>query len=1052
MIPIKLKLSGFLSYRDPVEVDFTLFDLACISGQNGAGKSSLLDAITWVLFGIARKTDENLVNSATALQRNGAAEVVLIFEYEKSIFQIKRILFAPKKEKDEKTGKITETKKPAILEFWILDDNNEWRVLTEKSVRATQERIEQTLHLDYETFVNASFFLQGKADQFSTASASDRKRILSSILGLEEWETYKERTAERRKTIESDLNMVEGRLAEINEELAQEEPRKTRLKELESQLKQLETARKAQEKTLELAKRMAASLSEQRKLTDTLAASLKKTRANHTALAERLATRETERHSRAILLEHAAAIEAAYAAWNASRAGLETLETLAAQFREQEKRRQPFLDAINAEQARLEQERQSLTHQSSVISEQLSAVEDVNGQLAEAEKSLAEVEKRLAKRGELETEQAIVKRFREQSTLRQKPLTDIQTEQARLEQERASLLKQKESAETQRGALDKMLAELAEAETSLAEVESQLAKRDELDADLKTRQHRQVELNAENTRLKLEMDELKDRLDLLGAAEGAVCPLCGQPISAGEKEKLIEQLKSDGKQRGDRHRANTAALLELKGQVEALEKQIPQFKKAERERVLSASKVAEISARMDANRKSVESWDSGGAGRLVEVEKTLQGGTFAAQAREYLTRIEKELGAIAKAMGLVIQKGQDVFPLVEKEVFLLEARWTELSKFEQERSRQLAQVAQLTQKRDSLRAEIEKWQKTGQPRLVEVDNTLQSGSFSAEARAGLAAIDAELAALGYDRAAHDRLRATEAAARSSEAEYRDLQAARAAIAPLDDEIGSLKAQLEERQAELDSAEDAYAEAAGALASAEEQIPDLDATEDEFLRLQESENRLNQEVGMARQMVSVLSSRRRQKSEQEARREELALEISRHKQLEKAFGKDGVPALLIEQAIPQIEEKANELLDRLSNGSMSVRFITQATYKDKKRDDLRETLDIVISDPAGTREYEMFSGGEAFRVNFAIRLALSEILSSRTGARLQTLVIDEGFGSQDAQGRQRLIEAINLVKSDFAKILIITHLDELKEAFPNRIEVEKTPRGSSVRVI
>ncbi|HWQ83560.1 MAG TPA: SbcC/MukB-like Walker B domain-containing protein, partial [Anaerolineales bacterium] len=98
-----------------------------------------------------------------------------------------------------------------------------------------------------------------------------------------------------------------------------------------------------------------------------------------------------------------------------------------------------------------------------------------------------------------------------------------------------------------------------------------------------------------------------------------------------------------------------------------------------------------------------------------------------------------------------------------------------------------------------------------------------------------------------------------------------------------------------------------------------------------------------------------------------------------------------------------------------------------------------------------RDYEMFSGGEAFRVNFAIRLALSEILAQRAGARLQTLVIDEGFGSQDALGRQRLIEAINMVREDFAKILVITHIDELKDAFPNRIEVEKTDRGSTVRV-
>jgi len=86
------------------------------------------------------------------------------------------------------------------------------------------------------------------------------------------------------------------------------------------------------------------------------------------------------------------------------------------------------------------------------------------------------------------------------------------------------------------------------------------------------------------------------------------------------------------------------------------------------------------------------------------------------------------------------------------------------------------------------------------------------------------------------------------------------------------------------------------------------------------------------------------------------------------------------------------------------------------------------------------------------VNFAIRLALSRVLAKRAGARLQTLVIDEGFGSQDIEGRQRLIEAINLVRDDFQKILVITHLEELKEAFPARIEVEKTLRGSRVTVV
>jgi exonuclease SbcC len=157
----------------------------------------------------------------------------------------------------------------------------------------------------------------------------------------------------------------------------------------------------------------------------------------------------------------------------------------------------------------------------------------------------------------------------------------------------------------------------------------------------------------------------------------------------------------------------------------------------------------------------------------------------------------------------------------------------------------------------------------------------------------------------------------------------------------------------------------------------------------------------------------------------------------------------VQALLIEQALPEIEEDANDLLERLTGGEMRVTFETQRELK--SRDALAETLDIKISDTAGERPYENYSGGEQFRVNFAIRLALSRILAKRAGARLQTLVIDEGFGSQDPAGRQRLVEAINVIQEDFRRILVITHIDELRDAFPTRIEVEKTARGSQVVV-
>jgi exonuclease SbcC len=145
----------------------------------------------------------------------------------------------------------------------------------------------------------------------------------------------------------------------------------------------------------------------------------------------------------------------------------------------------------------------------------------------------------------------------------------------------------------------------------------------------------------------------------------------------------------------------------------------------------------------------------------------------------------------------------------------------------------------------------------------------------------------------------------------------------------------------------------------------------------------------------------------------------------------------------------LEAATNKLLARMTDGRMHVRFDTQRAKK--SGDGVIDTLDILISDELGTRTYDMFSGGERFRVNFALRIALSEFLAHRAGARLQTLVIDEGFGSQDDMGRERLVEAINAIKNDFDLILIVTHIEELRDHFPVRIEIRKGASGSTIEV-
>jgi exonuclease SbcC len=359
------------------------------------------------------------------------------------------------------------------------------------------------------------------------------------------------------------------------------------------------------------------------------------------------------------------------------------------------------------------------------------------------------------------------------------------------------------------------------------------------------------------------------------------------------------------------------------------------------------------------------------------------------------------------------------------------------------------------QKNDEvLKAEetLKKWEETGLPRMIDISTRLSKDDYAIEVRQELARVDAELKQLGYDATEHEKLRLQEQTGRSSQERVNSLEKAKAALVPLERELQDLENAIEQAESHLKVVKQEYQEAESRLVEIMAGAPNLDALEREYYTIQEQVNQLLTEVGYARNQVDVLT---RQKLQKETRLEEKSFinhNIANLKILEKAFGKDGIPALLIEQSLPEIESHANEILDRLSSGNMSVKFETQRDFRDKKREDRKETLDILIRDSAGEREYELFSGGEAFRINFAIRLALSRVLSNRAGARLQTLVIDEGFGSQDTDGRQRLIEAINLVRDDFAKILVITHLEELKDAFPARIDVVKTNTGSQVTVV
>ncbi len=447
------------------------------------------------------------------------------------------------------------------------------------------------------------------------------------------------------------------------------------------------------------------------------------------------------------------------------------------------------------------------------------------------------------------------------------------------------------------------------------------------------------------------------------------------------------------------------------------------------------------------------------------------------------TRLESEIREIGEKLKLLLTQTGAKCPLCESELgadglMLIEAKYAaeKDDKVELLKSNQV----ELTQKRtglESMGSEISRFEarlnqhkaqaqaKAGikkrelgeaeaaqaqlgelKERLSQIEGQLSRMDFVPGEKQRLEEIEAGLAGLGYDLQKHEEARQR----LTSLSEYENLKrrldeasnllsqekeaASRAGEAAQEqDEI--LKASLQKVQG--------LSQQLGSLSGV---VQELTQVETRYQTLAGEQKQAQERMGSARGRLERCLELEGEKKEQERQFAEVTREVRIYKELAQAFGKRGAQALIIEMALPEIEIEANRLLSKMTDGRMHLKIETQ---RETKKGDVLETLDINISDELGTRNYELFSGGEVFRINFAIRIALSKLLTKRAGAPLLTLIIDEGFGTQDSTGIEKLKEAINSIKDDFDKIFVITHIEDLRDAFPTRINVIKTPLGSTL---
>ena len=1017
MIPVSLKLQNFLSYGTTAEpLDFEQFHVACLSGGNGQGKSALLDAITWAIWGEARKSsdarkpDEDLLRIGTR-----DMQVELVFELEDERYRVVRSY------QQSASGK---TSKPG-LEFQVRDgDGDTFRPLTTGSIRDTQAVIDATLGLDYDTFINSAFLLQGRSDEFTKKKPSERKEILGRILGLDRYEKLAAVARARYTQANERTKTAEREVERLNAALEDEGGWKQERNELSVAITDLKKQRAEVE-------------GEEKQLTERLAAldALARTAEDQRARCRRIAARkeelDAERTDLAARIDEAEQLIARSEAIRRDHARYEQLLDERRTWDDKADLKRGLDTQLGEKKIELQRKRMEAENRLNRIETDLQANKKAR---AEAERRLVErpgVEQKLEKARAAQQEFEVLRERRDKRQRIDERITAIDKQLANdrggLQATISELRKQQQEAEAKTEALPSLRQQAAGLLERVSEIKKLEAEQSDVREEGSGVKAELEGLARERERLVKEIEAVDAKVAGLRELETEACPTCGTPLT-DEHRRTVEHTYAD-------ERAT------LTKQIERLDNAVAE-KQEQRERLLAryrelatqigqangvADKLATAQAAVSAA-EDAQSAEADRRERIASLDTQLREDTFRPELRAERTELTERL---------------DTLPFDSERFEQVQAEAAQRSRYEE----QLRELDELQGRLDTLTRQVEQQERE----VAELREGLGAGTVFGSIQKQIDTLQQQLDGLGYDAKQHDAVRreldglkeAPERFMRLANAE-RNLTDWTARRARLADEVEQgekeaveLRAAIEKAEAELEQ-RPALAEARRSVTARRETL--AASLSDAQARLGALDERLERCARDREQLKAVRERHREAKQEKT---------LYRH--LRSAFGKNGIPALIIEETLPEIEDRANTLLERLAKGRTQVHL---ETLKDKKTGGTKETLDIKITDEAGVpRPYETFSGGEAFRVNFALRIALAQLLAERSGVRIRTLVVDEGFGTQDKQGIENLVGAIQVIREDFDKIVVITHLDELKEAFPVRIEVAKHPvEGSNYDVI
>ncbi len=634
-------------------------------------------------------------------------------------------------------------------------------------------------------------------------------------------------------------------------------------------------------------------------------------------------------------------------------------------------------------------------------------------------------------------------------------LTDAQEEVQRLEKETSLWQEEWASLQSRVAELEASALQAGELRKHLTQIEDQLRELEERQA-----QH-QARIRSARTLLERaeEIETGYTRVQQLREQQQSLSQAAGRLLALSEQQRLLEQAIERARsehvtEREVLRRSLSEIQSRLKEQPAIAQRleEVQQDLAALREKETQRNAVLEEAQEHAANVRALKAECQRLRGEMDELRKKLDmlgertthcplcSSPLDPESYEHIRSAYQDEG----------REKRDQYRTHEGEIRHLEERLGELRSEQDRLEQDLKRIRPLEHQQASLEKEQRELARLAEEmgvksqRLQHIEETLDEAAYAPEEREQLVTLQQEITQLHYDRQEHETVQQELNRLKTVEEEHRQLQSARERLeeeeSRLQETVALRERRREERATEqerLSALEASYAE----LPTLRERHVEVEGS---LRAAQENLGKARLGLGAAQHALEQLEETERTYKEKKTAYQEALERREIYDELSTALGKRGVQAMLIETAVPEIEREASALLRQMTDGEMTVQLDMQ---RETKKGSAVETLDINIADLQGTRPYEAYSGGEKFRINFALRIALSRLLARRAGASLQLLVIDEGFGTQDAQGRERLVEAIHSIQAEFEKILVITHIEELKELFPARIEIEKTPEGS-----